>query len=64
VETVDNFIPLLQVSHQPIIDGVIEQLTDIWDLTPNLAQRIHLYLNNEARINTVRETILVTKDFF
>jgi hypothetical protein len=61
VETIDNFIPLLHVSYELVIEQFIDQLADIWDLMPNLAQRIHQYLHNEARIHAVRETIIATK---
>ncbi|WP_293894421.1 HipA family kinase [Flavobacterium sp.] len=64
VETVDNFIPLLQVSHQSVIDDVVGQLAGIWNIMPNLAQSIHHYLHNEARIASVRETIMTTNDIF
>lgn len=64
VEIVDNFIPLLQASHQEIIDSVIGQLADIWKLMPNLAQRIQEYLHCEPRIVKVKETILATNNYF
>lgn len=64
VEIVDNFIPLLQVSHQAVIYSVVEQLTDIWKLMPNLAKNIHQYLHDEVRIATVKETIMATNNYF
>lgn len=63
-EIVDNFIPLLQVSHQAVIDSVVEQLAAIWNLMPNLAQRTQEYLHDEARIAIVKETIMATNTNF
>ena len=64
VKIVDNFIPLLQVSRQDVIESVIEQLADIWKLSPNLSRRIQDYLHNEARIAQVNEIIKLTKSIF
>ena len=64
VEIVDNFIPLLQVSHQVVIESVIVQLADIWNLSPNLSQRIQDYLHCETRIKQVKDTIIATHSYF
>ena len=64
VEIVDNFIPLLQVSHQAIIDSVVGQLADNWTLMPNLAQQIQDYLHCEPRIAKVKEAIMATNYYF
>ncbi len=64
VETVENFIPLLQVSHQVVIESVIGQLADIWNLSHNLSQRIQDYLHDEARINQVKDAIMATNTIF
>ena len=58
---VNNFVLLLKTSYQEIIIDIIEQLTPIWNLTPNLAQRIQEYLYNDARIERVKTTIMNTK---
>ncbi|WP_140487388.1 HipA family kinase [Flavobacterium sp. GSA192] len=64
INIVDNFIPLLKISHKEVIDSIILQLTDIWKLTPNLADRIHDYLFCEERIEKVKSVILNSKSIF
>jgi hypothetical protein len=64
VKIVDNFIPLLQVSHQVVIESVIGQLTDIWNLSHNLSQRIQDYLHDETRINQVKEAVMANHNYF
>lgn len=64
IEIVDNFIPLLKISHKEVIDAVIFQLTDIWKLTPNLANRIQEYLFCEERIEKAKSVILNSKSIF
>lgn len=61
INIVDNFIPLLKISHKAVIDDIISQLTDIWKLTPNLADRIQEYLFCEKRIEKVRTVLLSSK---
>lgn len=63
-EIVTNFVPLLSASYQGIIDDVVSQLENIWDLSPNLATRIHNYLHCEERIEKVKTTLLNTKTRF
>ena len=58
---VDNFIPLLKISYKEVIDNIVSQLTDIWKLTPNLADRIQEYLFCEKRIEKVRTVIMGSK---
>lgn len=58
---VNNFVLLLKTNYHEIIIDVMEQLTPIWNLTPNLAQRIQDYLCNDARIERVKTTIMHTK---
>lgn len=58
---VNNFIPLLKVSYQEVIDSIILQLNDIWKLTPNLADRMHEYLFCEERIEKVKSAIINSK---
>lgn len=58
---VNNFVPLLKTNYQEIITAVIAQLEPIWNLTPNLDQRIQDYLYNDARIERVKTTIMNTK---
>lgn len=64
IEIVDNFIPLLKISHKELIDTVVFQLTDIWKLTPNLADRILEYLFCAERIEKVKSVILNSKSIF
>lgn len=64
VEIVDNFIPLLKISHKEIVDDIIFQLSDIWKLTPNLADRIQDYLFCDERIEKVKSIILSSKSIF
>lgn len=58
---VNNFIPLLKVSYQEVINSIILQLNDIWKLTPNLADRMHEYLFCEERIEKVKSAIINSK---
>lgn len=58
---VNNFVLLLKTNYQDIIADVMEQLSSIWNLTPNLTQRIQEYLYNEVRIEQVKTTIMNTK---
>lgn len=64
INIVDNFIPLLKISRKEVIDAIIYQLTDIWKLTPNLADRIQDYLSCENRIEKVKSVILNSKSIY
>jgi len=64
LEIVDNFIPLLKISHKDVIDTIIFQLTPIWKLTPNLADRIEEFLFCEERIEKVKAVIVNSKSIF
>jgi hypothetical protein len=64
IEIVDNFIPLLKISHKEVIDAIIFQLPDVWKLTPNLADRIQEYLFCEERIEKVKAVILNSKSIY
>jgi hypothetical protein len=54
---VDNFIPLLKTSYKDIIDDVILQVGEIWNLTPNLADKINDFLSSPYRIEQVEKAI-------
>ncbi|SHG81897.1 hypothetical protein SAMN05444372_11075 [Flavobacterium micromati] len=64
IKIVENFIPLLKISHKEVIDAAIYQLPDIWKLTPNLANRIQEYLFCEERIEKVKTVILNSKSIY
>ncbi len=52
---------MLKTNYQDIIADVMEQLSSIWNLTPNLTEKIQEYLHNEVRIEQVKTTIMNTK---
>lgn len=57
IHIIDNFISLLYHDYNKIISQTVDEITEHWDLLPNLAERSSAFLMTKKRIKEI-ETII------